>query len=268
MSNQFNDMTNIAEGFKNKVVLVVGGSSGIGRSAARRFAGAGARVVIAARREREGREVVAEIHNEGQEAAFIGTDVEKSNEVERAVSFAVDHFGDLHAAFNNAGIEGKFAPIVECTPEEFDRTIAVNLRGVWLAIKYELEAFRKLGHGGAIVNTSSWLAQGALAGSSIYSASKAALDGLIRAVALEAAPLGIRINNVNPGTIDTPMFRRFGAPEEIGAPFVAHTPLGRLGAPEDVADAVQWLSCDAARFVTGQSILVDGGFAIPGPRWS
>lgn len=261
-------MMNRGEGFKNKVVLVVGGSSGIGRSAAIGFASAGARVVIAARREKEGRDVVAEIQGKGQEAEFIGTDVEKSDDVERAVRFAVDHFGDLHAAFNNAGIEGKFAPIIDCAPEDFDRTVSVNLRGVWLAIKYEMEAFKKLGHGGAIVNTSSWLAHGALAGSSIYSASKAGLDGLIRAVALEGAPLGVRINNVNPGTIDTPMFRRFGSPEEIGAPFVKHTPLGRLGEPEDVADVVQWLCSDAARFVTGQNISVDGGFTIPGPRWS
>lgn len=253
--------------FKNKVVLVIGGSSGIGRSAAKRFGSAGAKVVIAARREEESRDVVTQIDRAGGKADFVATDVSNADAVRRAVDFTVERFGDLHAAFNNAGTEGRFAPIVDLQPEDFDHLITVNLRGVWLAIKFEFEVWRRLGHGGAIVNTSSWLAHGAFAAASAYSASKAALDGMIRALALEGAPLGIRINNVNPGIIDTPMLRRFGDDDTVFAPFVQHTPAGRLGRPEDIAAAVLWLASDEAEFVTGQNLLVDGGFSIPGFRW-
>jgi NAD(P)-dependent dehydrogenase (short-subunit alcohol dehydrogenase family) len=151
--------------------------------------------------------------------------------------------------------------------EDFDLAMSVNLRAVWLSCKYEIAAMTRLGNGGAIVNTSSWLAQGALPGTSIYSASKAGLDGMIRALALETAADGIRVNNVRPGIIDTPMLRRFGG-NDIAKPFIDHTPARRLGEPEDVADVVTWLCSHAARFVTGQSVMVDGGYAIAGHRAS
>jgi NAD(P)-dependent dehydrogenase (short-subunit alcohol dehydrogenase family) len=151
------------------------------------------------------------------------------------------------------------------TEEDFDRVITTNLKGVWLCMRAEISAFLEGTQGGAIVNTSSWLAVGASAGSSAYSATKGALDAMIRGVVLDVADRGIRINNVNPGIIDTPMARRFGG-ESIYPPFVAHTPMKRVGTSEDVGDVAVWLCTDEARFITGQSLLVDGGYTIGGIR--
>lgn len=176
------------------------------------------------------------------------------------------HYGRLDVAFNNAGIIGNFAPITEQSSEDFDRVIAINLRGVWLAMKYEIETFLAQHSGGVIINTSSWLTHGALAGSSSYSASKGALDAMIRAVALEYSGQGIRVNNINPGIIDTPMARGSVADSAAFAPFIAHTPAGRLGESEDIGDVALWLATDEARFITGQSLLVDGGYTIAGMR--
>lgn len=245
----------------DKVALVTGGGSGIGEAAALAFAQAGYRVAISGRRESELERVAGRIRSAGGEALAVPTDVSREADVERMVAAPLDAWGRLDAVFNNAGIEGAFAPITELTEADFDATIAVNLKGVWLACKHELAAMQPSG-GGAIVNTSSWLAHGAFPGSSIYSASKAALDGMIRALAQEGP---VRVNNVNPGIIDTPMFRRF-ADDVTAKPFVEHTPARRLGTPEDVAEVVVWLCSDAARFVTGQNLLVDGGYTIPGHR--
>jgi NAD(P)-dependent dehydrogenase (short-subunit alcohol dehydrogenase family) len=178
----------------------------------------------------------------------------------------LEKFGGIDASFNNAGTLGSFLAASDMEEADFDTTFAVNLKGVWLCCKHEIITMRRLGKGGSIVNTSSWLAHGAFPGSSAYSASKAALDGMIRALAQEGAPDGIRINNVNPGIIDTPMFRLAAADNDADRPFIQHTPAGRLGTPEDVAEVVVWLSSDAARFVTGQNTLVDGGYTIPGHR--
>ncbi|WP_414582565.1 glucose 1-dehydrogenase [Scytonema sp. PCC 10023] len=252
--------------FKDKVALVTGGSSGIGRATAIAFAREGASVVVASRREDEGKETVQMIRDANGEATFIQTDVANSAEIQKLIDKTVDIYGRLDCAFNNAGTEGVFAPMTELTEEIWDQTIAVNLKAVWLCMKYEIEALLKQGTGGAIVNTSSWLAVGGLAGSTIYSASKAGIDGLIRPAVLEFAQHNIRINNINPGIIDTPMLRRFGDDEALLKPFIAHTPMQRLGTPEEVAETVLWLCSDAASFVTGQSILVDGGWTIPGLR--
>ncbi|WP_423369074.1 SDR family NAD(P)-dependent oxidoreductase [Burkholderia sp. LMG 32019] len=247
-----------------RVALVTGGGTGIGRAAALAFARDGARVVVAGRRAAPLDETVRAIAERGGDAFAIAVDVASADGVRALVDATLERYGALHAAFNNAGTEGTFAPIVEQTEADFDDVIATNLKGTWLSIKYEMEAMLAHG-GGAIVNTSSWLAKGALAGSSTYSASKGALDALVRAVALEGGPHGIRINNVNPGIIDTPMARRFGD-DEMFRPFAAFTPARRIGTPEDVADAAVWLCSDDARFVTGESILVDGGYTIGGMR--
>jgi NAD(P)-dependent dehydrogenase (short-subunit alcohol dehydrogenase family) len=248
-----------------KVTLVTGAGTGMGRAAALAFAARGARVALAGRREPELEAVAQAIRAGGGEALVIPTDVAEEVQVAELIATVMAAWGRLDAAFNNAGIEGAFAPITDLSAQEFDMTMRINLRGAWLCLREEMRAMRRLGMPGAIVNTSSWLAHGAFPGSSIYSASKAALDGMVRALAQEGAEHGIRVNNVNPGIIDTPMLRRFGD-DAAFKPFIDHTPMRRLGTAEDVAEAVLWLCSDAARFVTGQTLLVDGGYAIPGHR--
>lgn len=250
---------------QGKVALVTGGGSGIGRAAALAYARDGADVVVAGRRIIELEETVSRIEVLGGKALAIPTDVSVSAQVQALVATTVAHFGRLDAAFNNAGVEG-FAPIVEMPEAMFDQVIGTNLKGVWLSVKYQFEAMIALGNGGAIVNTSSWLAHGAMAGTSAYSASKGALDAMVRALSLEGGPHNIRINNVNPGIIDTPMARRLTVDPSVMIPFVRATPAGRIGEPEDIGDVVAWLCSHEARFVTGQNLLVDGGFTIAGMR--
>ncbi|MBD2463531.1 glucose 1-dehydrogenase [Oscillatoria sp. FACHB-1407] len=256
--------------FNNKVALVTGGTSGMGRAAAVQFAKQGASVVIAARREAEGKQVVEQIQQMGGEASFVKTDISQPAEVEALIHKAIALYGRLDYAFNNAGTEGVFAPITQLTEANWEHTITTNLKAVWLCLKYEIEQMIQQGTGGAIVNTSSWLAKGGLLGSTIYSASKGGLDGMVRAAALECAQYGIRVNNVNPGIIDTEMFRRFGNPDDpndaVVQAFARHIPVKRLGTSEEVAEAVVWLCSDAATYITGQTIVVDGGYAIPGHR--
>ncbi len=248
-----------------KVALVTGGGSGIGRAAAQAFARDGAKVVVAGRRHAELEETVSLITLQGGQALAVPTDVSVATQVQALIAATMAHFGRLDAAFNNAGIEG-FAPIVEMPEALFDQVISINLKGVWLSVKYQFEAMIAQGEGGAIVNTSSWLAQGAMAGTSAYSASKGALDAMVRSLALEGGPHHIRVNNVNPGIIDTPMARRLTVDPSMMIPFINATPAGRAGAPEDVSDVVAWLCSPEARFITGQNLLVDGGFTIAGLR--
>lgn len=255
--------------FKGKVALVTGGSSGMGSAAAKSFAKRGAKVVIAARREDKSQDVIKQIHDFGGDALFIKTDMANPDEIRSLIEKTVSYFDRLDFAFNNAGVEGKFAPITELSETDWEDTITVNLKAVWLCIKYEIQQMVKQGNGGAIVNNSSWLAKGGLIGSTIYSASKAGLDGMVRPAALEWADRGIRINNINPGIIDTEMLRRFFNPEDEAAkPFINHIPAKRLGTAEQVAETVIWLCSDAASYITGQTISIDGGYAIPGHRVS
>lgn len=262
----------------NKVALVTGGSSGMGRAAAVQFAKQGAKVVVAARREIEGNETVEQIRQLGGEASFVKTDVSQPAEIEALIQKTIALYGQLDYAFNNAGTEGVFAPMTQLTEADWEHTITTNLKAVWLCLKYEVEQMIKQGTEGAndsrrtyaIVNTSSWLAKGGLLGSTIYSASKGGLDGMVRAAAVECAQHGIRVNNINPGIIDTEMFRRFGNPDDpndaVVQAFTHHIPMKRLGTSEEVAEAVVWLCSDAAAYITGQTIVIDGGFAIPGFR--
>lgn len=255
---------------QNKVALVTGGSSGMGRSAAILFAECGAKVAVAARRATAAQTVVDQIRQLAGEATFVKTDVSQPAEIEALIQKTISLYGQLDYAFNNAGTEGVFAPMTQLTETDWDHTITTNLKAVWLCMKYEIEQIIHQGTGGAIVNTSSWLAKGGLIGSTIYSASKGGLDGMVRAAALECAQHSIRVNNVNPGIIDTEMFRRFGNPDDpedaVVKTFTHHIPMQRLGESQEVAEAVVWLCSDAAAYITGQTIAIDGGFAIPGFR--
>jgi len=247
-----------------QVVIVTGAGSGIGEAAAKAFARDGARLVLVGRREAPLAETAAAIAAAGGEALVVAADVSKAEDVDAVVARTVERFGRLDHVFNNAGIMGAGKPIVDMEEAAFDEIIAINLKGPWLMTRAALRVMIASGRPGAIVNTSSFLSTAATAGSSAYSASKAGLDAMIRALALEAGAHGIRINNINPGVIDTPMLRAHG--EEIIPPLAARAALGRIGTPDDIADVAVWLCTDEARFITGQSILVDGGFTIPGPR--
>jgi len=252
---------------KNKVAVITGGTTGIGLAAARLFLQQGAKVVMAGRRKEEGERALKDLRALGSSAvSFVATDVSKKSDVQNLIQKTIETYGRLDIAFNNAGIEGKFGPIGTLEEDDYDAVMDINTKGVWLSCKYQIEQFRKQGTGGAIVNTSSWLAVGAFSGSAVYSGSKAALDGMVRALAVEVAPDNIRINNVQPGYIATPMFDRF-FPDDAGKqPFLKQAPLGRFGTPEEVAELVLWLVAAPSSFVTGASILIDGGLAIGGQR--
>lgn len=248
---------------KGKVALVTGGGTGIGRAAALGFANKGASVMLAGRRREALDAVVAEITERGGEAAAITTDIAVETDVVAVVDGTVERFGRLDAAFNNAAATNG-GLIESLTTADFDMVIGTNVRGVWTLIRQEVIAMRTLGHGGAIVNTSSIAATGGNAGLSIYGSSKGALDTMIRHVALEVGGDGIRINNVSPGLTRTPMTAAM--PEGLFEAVRKHTALKRIAEPDDVGDVAVWLCTDEARFVTGQSILVDGGYNIGGTR--
>jgi NAD(P)-dependent dehydrogenase (short-subunit alcohol dehydrogenase family) len=244
--------------FKNKVALVTGGSSGIGRAAALAFAKKGANVVVVDWKEND--EMVDLIKELGSEAIFIKCDVSKTDDVKNMVAQTIAAFGRLDYAFNNAGIEGTRANTFDCTEENWDKTIGVNLKGVWLCMKYEIPEILKQGKG-VIVNCASVAGMIGFAGLPAYVASKHGIVGLTKTTALEYATQGIRVNVVCPGVIQTPMIDRLtGKTKEAIEQFTALEPLRRFGLPEEIANAVVWLCSDEASFVTGHVMAVDGGF--------
>jgi NAD(P)-dependent dehydrogenase (short-subunit alcohol dehydrogenase family) len=247
-----------------KIALVTGGTSGIGRETALMFAKRGARVVIAGRRQKEGEAAVKSIRDAGGEALFVKTDVAKAAEVKALVEKTVEAFGGLDYAFNNAGIEGNWVPIVEQTEAEWDQTIDVNLKGTWLCLKFELQQMLKQGRPGAIVNNSSVAGFIGSNGTAIYSASKHGVLGLTKAAALEVAKNGIRVNAVCPAVIETPMADRLFGKPDVHERAISFHPIGRLGKTFEVAEAVLWMCSSGAGFMTGQSLVVDGGF-LAGP---
>ena len=244
--------------FKNKVALVTGASFGIGRATALLFAHKGAKVVLADWVENP--ETMDLIKKEGGEAIFIKCDVSKTKDVKALFQYTIDTYGRLDFAYNNAGIEGESAPIHECTEENWDKTINVNLKGVWLCMKYEIIEMLKQGKG-AIVNCSSIAGLVGFQGLPAYVASKHGIIGLTKTAALECAKLGIRVNAVCPGAIKTPMIDRLtGNNKDAEAQFASQEPIGRLGLPEEIANAVIWLCSDKSSFVTGHAMPVDGGW--------
>jgi NAD(P)-dependent dehydrogenase (short-subunit alcohol dehydrogenase family) len=246
--------------FEGKVALVTGGTSGIGRAAAIAYAREGANVVVAGRRAAEGEETVRLVRAQGREAMFVPTDVAQEAQVKNLIGRTLEQFGRLDFAFNNAGVEQTPTPFLEQKVETYDQVMDINVKGVWLSMRHEIPAMLKSG-GGAIVNTSSALGVTALAGIEVYVASKHAVIGLTKSAAVEFGKQGIRINAVLPAAVETDMFRRFaGEKAENRAAVAAMHPIGRIGTPEEIADAVIWLSSAKSAFVIGHSLLVDGGW--------
>jgi NAD(P)-dependent dehydrogenase (short-subunit alcohol dehydrogenase family) len=246
--------------FRGKVALVTGGTSGIGRATAVAFAKAGAQVVVSGRREKEGLAVVEEITKAGGTAHFVKADVAKEADVKRLVEETVAKFGRLDVAFNNAGVEWA-GPIPEATEADYRRVFDINVWGVLVAMKYEIPAMLKTG-GGAVVNTSSIAGHVGMGGVSVYVASKFAVEGLTKTAALEFAKQGVRVNAVAPAAIVTDMIDRFvgGETSDQGKGLAAMHPVGRMGRSEEVAAAVLYLASDDAKFTTGVSLPVDGGW--------
>ncbi|HEY9803220.1 MAG TPA: SDR family oxidoreductase [Leptolyngbyaceae cyanobacterium] len=244
--------------FLNKIALVTGGSSGIGRATALEFAQQGANVVIASRRVKESEETVSLIEDHGGTAIFIQTDVTQAVQVENLIEKTVAVYGQIDYAFNNAGTEGKYAPGIEQTEEMWDLTIDTNLKGVWLSMKYQILQMLKQG-GGVIVNNASVAGLIGFPNASIYTASKHGVIGLTKTLALEHAKDNIRMNCVCPAVIETDMINRVFN-EEGKTQLAALHPIGRLGKSEEIAKSVIWLCSDAASFITGQSIAIDGGY--------
>ena len=245
---------------KGKVALVTGAASGIGRATALAFARQGARVAAADRDAANGEELIATIRALGGDAVFLRVDVSSMAEVETMITRTIGIFGRLDYAFNNAGIEGASASTIDCTEDNWDRVIAVNLKSVWACMKFELPRMLEAG-GGAIVNCASIAGLVGFPNLPAYVASKHGIIGLTRAAALEQARGPIRINAVCPGVIQTPMIERvIHGDEKLRAGYAAGAPMGRIGRPDEIAEAVLWLCSDGASFATGVALAIDGGW--------
>jgi NAD(P)-dependent dehydrogenase (short-subunit alcohol dehydrogenase family) len=255
--------------FQGKIALITGGSAGIGRAAVEAFAEAGARVVFAARGAERGQSVVNELNAKGHEVLFVQADVSKSEEVQRLIRQTVEGFGRIDCAFNNAAALGIVRPMAQYSEADFEAEISLNLKSVWLCMKYEIEQMlRQQPPGGAIVNTSSVNGLGGARGASLYAMAKAGVLALTKSAAQEYARDGIRVNALVAGGFDTEMLRN-AVKQVVGdnpariaeglKGYAARVPMNRVGDPREAAQAALWLSSSAASYVTGESMIVDGG---------
>ncbi len=241
-----------------QVVLITGGVTGIGRATAFAFAKEGTQVVVSGRHDEEGQQLVSEIRKKGAEAEFILADVRREEDIRNLVDETVERYGRLDVAVNTAGTEGVPGPLIEQTAETFAATFDTNVLGTLLSMKHELRVMlpRK---SGCIVNISSTYGHTGAPGAAVYSASKHAVEGLTKSAALEAAGAGVRVTAIAPGPIETPLLNRFAKTQERRAGLSSSVPLKRVGRPEEIAQAIVFVSSDKASFITGASYLVDGG---------
>jgi NAD(P)-dependent dehydrogenase (short-subunit alcohol dehydrogenase family) len=242
----------------NPVIVITGALTGIGRATALAFAKTGARLVVSGRRETEGKALEVELQKQGAEAVFVQADVRHDEEVRRLIDQAVARFGRLDAAVNVAGTEGQPGLIVNQTAESYAATFDTNVLGTLLSLKHELRVMTAQ-KSGSIINISSTYGHEGAAYASVYAASKHAVEGITKSAALEVASSGVRVNAVAPGPTDTGMLDRFTGTPENKAALVSGVPLGRVGKPADIANIILFLASDAASFVTGQIVSVDGG---------
>ncbi|MEJ0052448.1 MAG: glucose 1-dehydrogenase [Methylovirgula sp.] len=242
----------------NPVVLITGALTGIGRATALAFASEGAHVVVSGRRDEAGTELAAELHRLSGDSLYIHADVSSEANVERLINEAHTRFGRIDVAVNNAGVEGRLGPLIDQTVDSYSSTFGTNVLGTILSLKHELLVMRAQGHGN-IINISSTLGHKAAPGTSIYAASKHAIEGLTKVAALEAATFGVRVNAIAPGPVETEMLHRFAVTRERRDAMLAGVPLKRAGMAEEIAQAILFIASDKAAFVTGHIFAVDGG---------
>jgi NAD(P)-dependent dehydrogenase (short-subunit alcohol dehydrogenase family) len=246
--------------FAGKIALVTGGTSGIGRATAIAYAQQQAKVVVTGRRIAEGKETIRLIKESGGDGLFVQMDITQESEVKATIDRVINTFGRLDIAFNNAGVYGENISLIDQTNSEYDNMMTANVKGVWLSMKYEIAQMLKQ-NSGAIVNTASILGVVAMPSVPLYTASKYAVVGLTKAIALQYAKSGIRINAVGPGAIATDMFETATGGEDKAKEYMAGLhPMSRVGQPSEVANAVLWLSSEGASFITGETLMVDGGY--------